>query len=219
MLVNQNQTEARGKPLTCKSWNCEYCAPKRLRRLIAQVCSGTPHKFITLTVSPDVCDSPEERHALLAHSWKIIVKRMRRLFPNAEVEYFSVTEATKNGEPHLHIVGRFPFLRQEIYSQWMQELANSPIVWIERVEGVRKIANYLAKYIGKEPAKFGNAKRYFYSGKYLPEDDYQPAAPTLEGSTWSIFRDNMAAFLRTMTNDGWAIRRGEGDWLLCKRIE
>lgn len=219
MLVNQNQTEARAKPLTCKSWNCEYCAPKRRRKLIAQVCSGTPHKFLTLTVNPAIGESPEDRHAILALSWKTIVKRMRRRFPKQEVEYFSVTEATKNGEPHLHIVGRFPFLHQSIYSEWMRELAGSPIVHIKKVRGVREITNYLAKYVGKEPAKFGNAKRYFYSGAYLPEDNYEPASPMLEGSTWSIFRGNQSEWLRQMTYSGWALRRGEADWLVGHLIE
>jgi len=216
VLVNQNQTEAEAKCLKCKSWGCEFCNPERRKRLIAQVLSGNPTKFITLTVSPDVCESPEERHALLAHSWKVIVKRMRRRFPKREVEYFSVTEATERGEPHLHIVGRFPFVPQSTFSEWMSELANSPIVFIERVRGTRKLVNYLAKYIGKEPAKFGNAKRYFYSGKYMPEDDYQPSEPRIEGGQWSVFRDSMDAFLRLMTNNGFAIRQGGGDWLYCR---
>lgn len=66
------------KPLPCKRWACEYCQPRRRRRLLAIAAAGRPNKFLTLTVNVAVGASPLDRRNLLHDAWKRLVKRMLR---------------------------------------------------------------------------------------------------------------------------------------------
>ena len=71
------------KPLPCNRWTCEYCQPRRRRRLIAIAASGEPNKFLTLTVNAKVGTSPLDRRNLLHDAWKRLVKRILRQFATA----------------------------------------------------------------------------------------------------------------------------------------
>jgi len=226
LLVNQSTTEAQAKPLECKSWGCEYCNPKRRRKLIAQVMSGQPVRFITLTCNPAYLSTPEERHRSLTASWKLIVKRLRRRFPKKEVEYFAITEATERGEPHLHIVGRFPFVPQSLLSEWMGELANAPIVDIRAIKNARDVVTYVAKYITKAPAQFGTAKRYWSSQGYEVDPPDNRTAGNVPTVKWEIMKEDVYTVLRNWRYEFWIeahskadLRRliyseylAEGDW-------
>lgn len=68
------------KPLPCNRWTCEYCGPKRKRRLLALAASGQPNKMLTLTVSPRVGTSPTDRRNKLHEAWKKLTKRILRQF-------------------------------------------------------------------------------------------------------------------------------------------
>lgn len=86
MLCSQVQLVKRGqgwediKPLPCNSWNCDYCAPRRRLRLIAQAASGEPNKLLTITVSTRTGLDPIDRRRLLHDAWKRLVKRVLRQF-------------------------------------------------------------------------------------------------------------------------------------------
>lgn len=97
MLCSQVQLVKRGegfddvKPLPCNAWSCDYCAPKRRLRLIAQAASGEPNKLLTLTVSTRIGDSPTHRRALLHDAWKRLVKRILRQFALAPERRWQLT--------------------------------------------------------------------------------------------------------------------------------
>lgn len=151
--------------------------------------SGNPSAFITLTVNPAHGQSPEARAQELSDAWKIVVKRARRKWTKAPLEYIAVFEATKKGEPHLHILCRAPFIPQRWLSDQMNELINAPVVDIRRVHGNHEVARYVAKYVGKGPKPFAKLKRYWSSKGYLPPTDKVASPDCPWGSGWRVWKE------------------------------
>jgi len=217
-LVKQLPDERHARPLYCRSWRCDICNPRRRSQLMAKAASGEPSRFLTLTVSPDTGANPYERLMALSGAWNVLVKRLRRMFPDKEVEYLAIVEETKAGEPHLHILLRSPFVPQRLISDAMKELINAPIVDIRKIKNMREVIRYVAKYIAKAPAQFGSAKRYWCSKAWeVPDDtkveDYEPI-----GTAWSIVRESMGFVLSLWLEEGWVSRRDKGDSMVGFRI-
>lgn len=82
------------------------------------------------------------------------------------LHYMAFAEETKGGEPHLHILMRTKYIPQRWISEQMQELINSPVVWIEQIKSVKAAIHYVTKYVTKAPAQFGTSKRYWMSRFY-----------------------------------------------------
>lgn len=201
------------KVLTCRSWGCDHCAPKRRRQLIQQAADGEPNRLLTLTISPHAAASLEERHDLLVHAWQVIVKRLRRRPKLRDLQYLLVKEATVVGEPHLHILLRCGFVPQSLLVQWMRELTGSYIVDIRRVRGAREAAAYVAKYIAKAPARFGASKRYIASAGYeVDKLAKQEADPNRQGK-WILLRRSIRQIIVEQGLDGW-IELDDGDDLV-----
>lgn len=213
LLTRSSPTHAEAKLMLCRSWNCEYCQPRRKRQMLAQAASGCPTRFITLTVNPSVGSDPEERLKLLTHAWRTVMKRIRRAHPGEQIDYFAVVEATVQGEPHLHILFRGPFIPQGQLSDWFRELIQAPIVDIRRIKNVDQAVRYVAKYITKKPAQFGTAKRYWKSPGYeLSERPSLPVPPADTGK-WVVWRDGLTQLITAWIHDGFAPRSdGDGKW-------
>jgi len=214
VLVKHLPEEKHAKLLVCRSWSCEYCQPMRRTRLMAQAASGEPTRFLTLTVNPQIGDSPEHRLHMLANAWKITVKRLRRRYAPKPIEYLAVVEETKNGEPHLHILLRSPYISQRFISDCMGELIDSPIVDIRRIHTLKEVVRYVAKYITKAPAQFGKAKRYWCSQGYEVDkpDDKAPDRP--KEPAWVLVREHISLVLTQWIQDGYVPRlEGPEQWL------
>lgn len=145
--------------------------------MAADLKRGNPSKFLTLTVNPEVYGGPEDRARRLADAWRAIVKRLKRMFPQEQIAYFVVFERTQQGEPHLHVLGRWPYVPQREFSRWMNDLMQAPIVWIEAVRSDRGVAKYVSKYLSKAPQRWGTMKRYWRSQNWAaprPKEDRDP---------------------------------------------
>jgi hypothetical protein len=81
----------------------------------------------------------------------------------ATLAYFAVVEKHKSGRPHLHILLRCDYIPQRWLSRQMQQLAGSPICDIRQIKTTKQAVAYVAKYIGKAPARFGTARSYWYT--------------------------------------------------------
>lgn len=207
----KHQAESRLlKILSCRSWSCDLCAEKRKKQLIALAKSGEPNRFLTLTVSPAAGDTPEDAYAVLMRAWHLIVKRLRRDPRFEKIAYLWVVEATKAGQPHLHILLRSPFLSQSLISEWMSELASSPIVYIESIKTLKQVANYVAKYVAKAPARFGSSKRYFASRDYELDKSAKPVKSLNPLENWNIERRHYSLIIRDWTLDGLIELDGNG---------
>lgn len=202
-LVKLTPEERRSKPLYCRSWNCQTCRPKRKSQLLALAASGEPDRFLTLTVNPNVGNSPEDRLKLLSHAWKVLVKRLRRLHGPRAIEYLAVVESTKRGEPHLHILLRSPYISQRLISDAMRELIDAPIVDIRKIRDARQVVSYVAKYVTKAPEQFGSAKRYWHSGRYELDKDDRKKEPWQPLFRWEICRQSEHDIVREWMQPGW----------------
>jgi hypothetical protein len=188
--------------LPCRSWTCSNCAPRRKRQLIRDACDGHPNRFITLTCRPRPDISPVAAARDLAHAWRLIVKRAKRQWHWAKLEYLAVFERTKAGNPHLHILARCGFIPQRWLSAQMDGLTGAPNVDIRRVAYGRGLARYLAKYLGKDPQRFGTLKRYWSTQAWsqAPADD--PASNPWGDGRWGFSLDSTWELLRLWESAG-----------------
>ena len=180
-LVNPGDGETRYISLRCRAWTCEHCQPIRQRQLIALAQSGNPTTFITLTCKVSESGCPASRARALVHAWRAVVKRAKKKYGYERIPFLAVFEATKRGEPHLHILARVPWIDQRWLSAQMDELLSSPIVDIRRVRSARQVAGYVAKYVGKAPHRFDTCKRY-WSTRDWDQSDYERDD---QGGRWS----------------------------------
>jgi hypothetical protein len=188
-LVKHEPGGTRAITLWCRSWTCADCAPYRIADLKRQAMDGKPTTFITLTVNPLMGQSAQERAQQLSDAWKIVVKRARRKFAKAPLEYMAVFEETKKGEPHLHILARAPFIPQRWLSRAMDELISAPIVDIRKVGHVKNAARYVAKYVGKGPKAFAALKRYWASHGYSLSEKPKPEKHDHPTGGWQVWKE------------------------------
>jgi len=199
------------KPLKCRSWGCELCAPDRRRQLMALAAAGDPIRFLTLTVNPAVGSSQEERLRMLANAWRITVKRLRRRYEGKEIEYLAVVEETKEGEPHLHILLRSPYIPQAYISECMRAILSSPIVDIRRIRGAKEVVRYVAKYITKAPKQFGSAKRYWTSQNYALDNPALADEKPEVGPGWQLVKGSLIGVIEAWLYEGYLSRQDHDD--------
>lgn len=153
-------------PLNCRCWECDECAPKRLKQLRAIALSGNPDRFITLTWrAAHAALTPEQAREQIARAWNVALHRLRRRYKK-RIEYFVVVETTKSGWPHLHILLRGPWIDQAYLSKVMKELIDAPIVDIRKIDNKGRAVAYVSKYISKSPARFGKMRTWWRSRGY-----------------------------------------------------
>ena len=201
--------------LPCRSWQCQDCAPKRRAQLIAIACAGDPNRLITLTVSPKIGTSPNERAKLLARAWRLVVARAQRQLHIPHLDYLAVCEATKRGEPHLHILVRSGFIPQRWLSAQMREILDSPIVDIRKVSNGRLAAAYVSKYIGKDPQRFGTCKRYWQTKKWIIQDDENNTEPPWGRGGWERQAIPLSGILSEWETNRYVITRSDKDIATC----
>lgn len=214
-LVKYEAHQRHCRPLYCRSWSCEVCQPRRRAQLMAQAAGGNPNRFLTLTVNPAIGDSPSDRLRLLARAWRVAVQRLRRAFPGKTIDYLAIVEETKQGEPHLHLLLRAPFIPQGLISAIMGELIESPIVDIRAIKNVRHVIRYVAKYITKAPAQFGTAKRYWCSRTW----EAAPPAKTDEkdplAAKWEVEQRSIHQILSDWLHSGWMARKERDELIVA----
>jgi len=181
---------------------------------MALASSGEPTRFLTLTVNPQVGNDPEERCKMLARAWRIIVQRLRRLYEHKTINYLAIVEETKQGEPHLHILLRAPYIPQSLLSNWMGEILSSPIVDIRLIRNQREVVKYVAKYIAKAPAQFGHTKRYWCSRDYELEKPAKALPGTVDPFPWRIDRRPLLEIISEWVHEGFAARKDGDDAML-----
>jgi len=185
---------------------------------MAQAASGEPVRFLTLTVNPRIGESPYDRLRALSLAWRTTVKRLRRLYKAATIEYLAIVEATKAGEPHLHILLRAPHIPQTYISECMRELIDSPIVDIRKIRSVKEVIRYVAKYVTKAPAQFGTAKRYWCSSGYSLSAEPKGEGDQIHAQPWRIDRRPLGEILAEWIWEGYAPRRRTANEMVGFRI-
>ena len=204
-LVNHGRFALRAVSLKCRAWTCEMCQPMRQRQLVELAKSGKPTTFVTLTSNPKTGTSPASRARALAKAWPMIVKRACKKYGYKAIPYFCVFEATKRGEPHLHILARVKWLDQKWLSQQMRELTGAPIVDIREVKSSKQIAHYISKYIGKEPHRFATCKRYWRTQSWVVEERAEDPPDDMWAIGWYIVKRPLLELQRRWTALGYDV--------------
>jgi len=205
-MVAQENGIRRHITLWCRSWSCTDCAPKRRRSLIRLAKSGQPTKFLTLTIK-DRDATPADQALLLSNAFRNLIKRWRRHKPNSQIEFCAVFEPhPSSGRPHLHVIMRAPYTRQEWISRQMADLLDSPIVDIRAITDRRKVAYYIAKYVTKSNIRFGTAKRYWTSKLYDLTKKTRKAAEDFPWPKWQVVKEPLWSLAEQMGNLGFAVR-------------
>ena len=209
-LVKTDEDAAEGVTMRCRAWTCDGCLPRRQTQLAGLFLSGRPNTFITLTVNPAVGSSPEHRARLLKDAWRQVVKRAKKLYRYKEIPYACVTEATKDGEPHLHILVRCRWIGQGWLAEQMKELTGAPICWIERIRSPKRMARYVSKYCGKEPHRFGTMKRYWCTPSWVIDHWEKPEPPIIVRGVWDRDSRNLLELESAWVMGGWSAWQKDG---------
>lgn len=191
--------------LFCKSWGCEHCGEMRKRRLIAEVCGGSPSSFLTLTIRRSEATTPAEAATKLSGAWQKLRKRLKYHHGLRKLPFFAVFEAHRSGWPHLHIFLRSVWLDQRELSCWMSHLINSPIVHIRAIDNKGRAAGYAAKYVSTDNVRFGNCKRYWQSPDYDLRPDPEKKQDYAPGYGWERDTRSVYAFAKDWNTIGWLV--------------
>lgn len=213
-LVNRGPNAYRAVSLKCRSWGCDLCQPDRQKQLVALAQRGQPTTFITLTCNPARGHSPAGRARSLAHAWPKIVKRACKKYGYDSIPYLCVFEATKKGEPHLHILCRVKWIDQRWLSNQMRELTGAPIVDIREVKSKKAVAYYISKYIGKQPHRFATCKRYWQTRSWKVPVEVVEEEPEFWSDVWYIVNRPLWELERGWTAQGFDVAR-EGHMLVA----
>lgn len=173
--------------------------------LVDEATAGKPNVFITLTSNPAVEGSADLRAQLLVEAWRKVVRRAKAKYKLKTFQYLAVFEQTKKGEPHLHILCRMKWIDQAWLSQQMKELNGAPIVWVERIRSKRKVANYCAKYCGKDPKSFRRCKRYWRTMDYMHPTRAEIKASRPDNEVYYFAPMSFADYKEAMFNAGMGI--------------
>jgi len=126
-------------------------------------------------------------------------------------------EATKRGEPHLHILYRGPYIAQRRLSSWLFDLTGAVIADIRAVRSQREVVRYIAKYITKQPAQFGTAKRYWRSYHYSEPQDHEGPAFLPKDPPWMVAHAPIEALFTEFRDRGYRIYRVEPEYMYAVR--
>lgn len=116
---------------------------------------GGELRFLTLTSSPS---SPAD----IQRSWRKLQMRMqrRRMIDG----YIKVTERTKSGLLHLHVLFRGTYIAQAWLSEIWKKIHGAEVVDIRKAYGKKGAAAYLAKYMSKAGERYSWSWSWVYRG-------------------------------------------------------
>lgn len=205
IIATQGERVSRAVEKRCNSWTCPECAPRRQASLKALARGGNPTVFITVTHVRVEGMTPTEALARLVDAWRRFRRHEMKLRRWKRFPFLAIPEDTKLGWPHLHIVARCGWIDQKRLSQFMAEALASPIVDIRKVDNAGRAAAYVAKYMGKAPAKHGNLKRYWRSQDWdqrPPREEWTHLDPD---ERWSLSHEKLLEWSQRYFLKRWSI--------------
>lgn len=129
-----------------------------------------------------------------------------------KLPYLAVIEATKAGEPHLHILLRVEWIEWAWIVGVMQRLIGSTVHRIERIRSNKKTNAYVAKYVGKQREKFDGCKRYWRSQDYAPEWNSRDEEDDQHANTvWYVANIDFLSFLKRLMDEPGLLHVSESE--------
>lgn len=189
----------------CKCASCPDCAPGYRRRVSNVAASADPRLLITFTAPPGKDATPASQ----ARDFVVHIRAFRRWWnkrhPNQRIEWFWVIEKHKSGWPHMHVLATNAFLPIKLLRVWMFRRMRSRMTSVERIRNRRGAANYVAKYLGKDPAKFSGTARWARSRKYGEPMVKVERFPQLADEKWIRSKESAASVVRRLVARNWHI--------------
>lgn len=161
--------------LPCKRWSCRVCAEAKIKKLAHSVRSARPNRLLTLTIDPSLYVSPRHAWEETRKSVPILIRNLRKRF--GEVEYLRVTEVTKAGWPHYHLLVRSSYLPHSVVRTLWNELTGARIVDVRQVTQSFKAYQYLVKYLSKLHKLEWTERHVSYSKAFFAKDNWKPENP------------------------------------------
>jgi len=159
----------------CNSWTCPRCAPIKARAISYQIRNivllNNLQYYLTLTLDPKKLN-PEDifesrTHKIITGFFNHLITTLKRknfkyfnidknrYYPfnlkNSEekLKYVWVIEFQKNGLAHMHILLN-QFLPIAIIREVWTHIGGGHIMYIDKVENLNAVCNYITKYLCKE---------------------------------------------------------------------
>lgn len=162
-------------PLPCKKWSCRHCGPKKVQRLAYRCEDAKPNRLLTLTVDTKLWDTPRAAFDGTRRKVPDLVKLLRARY--GEFEYVRVTEITRRGWPHYHLLVRSPYLPHAVVKKFWQDLTGATIVDLRQVDDRFRAVTYLIKYLSKLHKIEWTERHVSYSRGFFPPEEPRPASP------------------------------------------
>ncbi len=158
--------------LTCRRWSCPTCCKTKIRKLALGVRAAKPNRLLTLTVDPSLHADPKASWNATRKKVPVLVRSLRQNF--GEVEYLRVTEITKRGWPHYHLLVRSGFLPHPVVKKYWNQLTGAKIVDLRQVKRSFEAYTYLVKYLSKLHKLEWTERHVSVSRNFIPPDDASP---------------------------------------------
>jgi len=182
-------------PLPCKKWSCRHCAVKKIRDLARKTQGAAPNRLLTLTVDPSKWDTPREAFDGTRRQVPELIRQLRSQF--GEFEYLRVTELTRGGWPHYHLLVRSSYIPHAKVKAIWQQLTGAIIVDLRQVKDTFRAYEYLVKYLTKMHEIAWTERHVSYSkGFFLPPEPV--AQNELELVEHKIIEAHPATYLFTL---------------------
>jgi hypothetical protein len=153
--------------LPCRTWSCRPCAEVKIKKLAVQVQQAEPNRLLTLTVNPALYSSRKEAWEETRREVPILIRRLRKRF--GDIEYLRVTEVTRKGWPHYHLLVRSAYLPHSVVKDYWAAQTGATIVDIRQVKKSFSAYKYLVKYLAKLHRLEWTERHVSMSKKFAPD--------------------------------------------------
>lgn len=144
-----------------------------------------------------------------------LVKRLRRRFPAANIQYGLVWEVTKHQWPHAHVLLRAPYVPHRLLSRLWRALTGATIVDIRAVKSTAHVTHYLAKYLSKDLQAPAGMKRYRTSRRYSDVPKPVKLRDLLNLGPFGLTSLDIDTIARTWHTYGWQLETAYGYVLIA----
>ncbi len=161
--------------LPCRRWSCRLCASEKIRKLAYTVQDAKPNRLLTLTIDPSLYVDAKDAWNKTRRQVPVLIRDLRKTY--GEVEYLRVTEVTKKGWPHYHLLVRSGFLPQPVVRNRWRDLTGASIVDLRKVTRSFSAYQYLVKYLSKLHKLEWTERHVSVSRGFAPKSDKEAKHP------------------------------------------
>ena len=184
--VNHGAAGRCALPRWCDKWDCAACRVHKQKRVMEEIAAGDPNLFLTITWRVRPGWTPEAAAQALRAAWAKWAALHNRRRGRRDLQYYAVPEPTDAGWPHIHLAVRCKWVSLRKLRAFLAAEIDSPVVKLVKLDGVHRVAAYLAKYMSKGPTRFGTMKRYWRTLDYLSPEYLEERAARRMPGVWQI---------------------------------